>query len=138
MRKLCLSFSLFFLLCGLVSCAKKPVLYPNAKLQQVGQDAARKDISECMRLAKEYGVKAKQGEKVAKSAAKDAVVGAAAGAAVGAIFGNFGRGLATGAAGGAAGGAARGAVNSGDPDAVYKRFVNKCLREKGYEPIGWK
>ena len=24
-----------------------------------------------------------------------------------------------------------------EPDPVYRNFVEKCLRDKGYEPIGW-
>ena len=24
-----------------------------------------------------------------------------------------------------------------NPSPVYKRFVDRCLREKGYDPIGW-
>lgn len=123
-----------------LSCAqKKPVLYPNARYEQAGAEAAKADIAECMRMAEEHGVDAGgKGEKVAGKAAKGALVGAAAGAAVGAVFGNFGQGLAAGAAGGGASGAAQGALESGDPDAVYRRFVEKCLRDKGYEPIGWK
>jgi hypothetical protein len=25
-----------------------------------------------------------------------------------------------------------------DSDPVFRQFVEKCLRDKGYEPIGWK
>lgn len=91
-----------------------------------------------MRLAAEYGTKSDSGEKVAKGTAAGAAVGGAAGAAVGAVFGNAGRGAAAGAAGGAAGALTRGIIHSGQPDPVFRRFVEKCLREKGYEPIGWK
>ncbi len=24
------------------------------------------------------------------------------------------------------------------PDAAYRAYVNRCLREFGYEPIGWR
>jgi hypothetical protein len=54
------------------------------------------------------------------------------------VTGNLGRGAAAGAAGGAAGGMTRGLFESGEPDPVMKRFVERCLRDKGYEPIGWK
>ena len=47
-------------------------------------------------------------------------------------------GAGAGAAGGAAGALTRGVIRSGDPDPVYQRFVEKCLRDKGYEPIGWR
>jgi hypothetical protein len=43
-----------------------------------------------------------------------------------------------GAAAGAAAGVARGAIQSGEPGSVYKGFVQRCLREKGYDVIGWK
>jgi hypothetical protein len=32
----------------------------------------------------------------------------------------------------------RGALTSGDPDPVFRNFVDRCLREKGYDPIGWR
>ena len=117
---------------------KRPVLYPNAHLNQVGTQAAQADIDECMRLAKESNVAENKGGEVAKSTAAGAVVGAAIGGAVGAVTGNFGRGLASGAAGGGAGGLAGGAIRSSGPDAIFQRFVERCLRDKGYETIGWK
>lgn len=120
-------------------CAQKqPVLYPNSHLKSVGKQAAQADIEDCIQLAKDYGTDSDKGNEIVKSSAKGAAVGAAGGAAVGAVTGNFGRGLAAGAAGGAAVGGTRQALRSGDPDPVFKRFVEKCLRDKGYEPIGWK
>ena len=47
-------------------------------------------------------------------------------------------GAAAGAAGGGAGGLMRGAWKSGDPDEIERRFVEQCLRDKGYQVIGWK
>jgi hypothetical protein len=32
----------------------------------------------------------------------------------------------------------REAWKSGDPDDIERRFVEQCLREKGYQVIGWK
>jgi hypothetical protein len=29
-------------------------------------------------------------------------------------------------------------LNSGKPDPVFKKFVEQCLRDKGYQPIGWR
>ncbi len=43
-----------------------------------------------------------------------------------------------GAAAGAAGGLVRGASKASELNPVYKNFVNKCLCDKRYEPIGWK
>ena len=135
------SLSLVLLVCFLLfaGCAeKRPVLYPNSHLNQVGSQTAQADINECMRLAKESNVSEEKGGKVAKDTATGAAVGAAVGGAVGAVTGNFGRGLGAGAAGGGAGGLVRGAIRSSESDPVFQRFVEKCLRDKGYEPIGWK
>ena len=123
----------------LVACSqKRPVLYPNHHLQEVGDETAQTEIDECIRLAKEYGTSSDSSGKVARSTAGGGAVGAAGGAASGAVFGSVGRGAAAGAAGGAAIGCLQGLFRSPEPDPVFKRFVEKCLRDKGYEPIGWK
>ena len=130
-----------FLTCAvsLFACARKrPVLYPNTYLQHVGKKQAQADIDECIRFAEDHGVKSSSEEKVAKETAKGAAVGGAVGAGVGAVVGGTGRKAAAGAAGGAAGGFTRGVFRSGDPDPVFARFVEKCLRDKGYAPVGWK
>jgi uncharacterized protein YcfJ len=121
------------------ACAKKrPVLYPNATYHAAGPSVAQSDIDECIQMAADYGHATDQGKKVAGSTAKGAAVGAAVGGAVGLVTGSPGRGLAAGAAGGGAGGLARGAMKSGDPDEIERRFVEQCLRDKGYQVIGWK
>ena len=120
-------------------CAdKRPVLYPNAHLKQVGEEAARRDVDECIRYAQESGAEGSKGTEIAKNTAGGAAMGGAVGAATGAVLGNLGRGTAAGAAGGAAGGLVKGIFDSDDPDPVFKNFVDRCLREKGYESIGWK
>ena len=121
------------------SCAQqRPVLYPNAHLRYVGEEAAAVDSDECIQLAIDYGAKEDSGTRVAKDTAKGAAVGGAAGTAVGAVTGNVGRGAAAGAAGGGAASMTRSMLNSGKPDPVFKRFVEQCLRDKGYQPIGWR
>jgi uncharacterized protein YcfJ len=123
----------------LAGCAtQRPVLYPNAKYKQVGPEVAQKDIDDCINMAESQGIHAGGGDRVGRGAATGAVVGGAVGAGVGAVRGDIGGRAAAGAAGGAAGGAASGAVRSGEPDSVYKGFVQRCLREKGYDVIGWK
>jgi hypothetical protein len=120
-------------------CAeKRPVLYPNDHLKQVGEAAAQKDVEECVRYARESGSEEDKAAGVAKNTAGGAAVGGAVGAATGAVLGSLGRGAAAGAAGGAAGGLVKGIFDSGDPDPVFKSFVDRCLREKGYDPIGWR
>lgn len=127
------------LLLGVAGCAtQRPVLYPNAKYNQAGPEAAQRDIDDCIRMAESHGVTHSSGEKVARRGAEGAVIGGAAGAGAGAVRGNVGERAAAGAAAGAAGAAAHGAIHSGEPGQVYKGFVQRCLREKGYEVIGWK
>ena len=68
-------------------------------------------------------------------------MGGAGGAAVGAVAGAVsGRGAGTGAAVGAATGATaavHGAAKQTEPSPVYKQYVNRCLKERGYEVLGW-
>lgn len=120
-------------------CAdKRPVLYPNAHLNRVGPEAAQRDIDACIQFARDGGADSSKAAEVAKSTAGGAAIGGAVGAATGAVLGNLGRGAAAGAAGGAAGGLVRGGLASGEPDPVFRNFVDRCLREKGYDPIGWR
>ena len=121
------------------SHAQSPVLYPNAKLETAGKAQADADISYCRQRADEY---VSSGAATAKEVGKDTAVGGAGGAAVGAVAGavsggGAGRGAAIGAATGATAGAVHGAVKSSGPSPIYKNFVDRCLREKGYEVIGW-
>ena len=122
----------------LTGCAGRggPVLYPNAHLNAVGKEQAAIDIGECERLANEY-IKTNPGGDVAGSTAAGGAAGAFVGGAAGAVTGNIGKGAGVGGAAGAAGGLVRGISKSSKPSQVYKNFVSRCLREKGYEPIGW-
>ncbi|MGH9578050.1 MAG: hypothetical protein ACRD3R_11490, partial [Terriglobales bacterium] len=54
-----------FALSGCVT--QRPVLYPNAKYDQVGPEIAQRDIDDCIRLAEQHGVTHSSGEKVARS-----------------------------------------------------------------------
>jgi len=113
-------------------------LAANEHLQEMGPEAAQRDIDECLRLAAEAGPGATPGKQVAGQTAGGAVVGAAAGAVAGAISGGPGLGAAAGAAGGATAGLLQGLFRSGGLDAGQRRYVEDCLRQKGYEPIGWR
>jgi hypothetical protein len=112
-----------------LGCARRPVLYPNRTLEENGRAAAEREIDRCLALARE----------VADGGARE---GAAAGAAAGAIGGAAGRGAAVGAASGAAwsgvSALVRGLFRSGEPDSIERSYVDRCLRERGYEPIGWR
>ncbi len=121
------------------ACASKdPVLYPNAHFKTVGATTAERDIDACIAMAEDHGVDAGQAEGVAGSTAAGGAIGGAAGAAGGAVLGRPGTGAAVGAASGAAGGLVRGALKARDPDPVFKRFVERCLRERGYDVVGWR
>lgn len=132
-------------LLGLACATPRPVLYPNATLERVGREHAQREIDECLALARQDlgGGRRSGGERMVKRTAVRTAAGAATGAAIGAAVG---RSAARGAAGGAAGGAASSVVGAilyprrerGGPDPVYRRYVDRCLHERGYDVIGWR
>jgi len=124
----------------LSACAgPKPILYPNSHYQQVGEAAAEQDIAECSEMAKDAGAKPGQGKtaQVAGSTVGGGAIGSAAGAVGGAIVGRPGRGAMIGAASGATAGLLRGLFRKSPPSEAYKQFVGRCLKERGYDPVGW-
>jgi hypothetical protein len=131
---------LLFACAAAAGCAaKRPVLYPNPHYQSVGVEVAQADIDTCMRMA-ETGV---GDSNHAAETAGSGAVGAGTGAAVGAVGGAIGRGGAgTGAAVGAATGGMlglfRGLWRWRDHDPIYMAYVDTCLSEKGYRPLGWR
>jgi outer membrane lipoprotein SlyB len=129
-----------------VACATphRPVLYPNAQLERVGREHAQREVDECLALAaQDVGGGARgAGEGAAERTAARTAAGAATGAAVGAAVG---RSAARGAAGGAAGAATHSVVSAilhprrgRGPDPVLRRYVDRCLHERGYDVIGWR
>jgi Glycine-zipper domain len=137
---------LLFLAVGLGACAaRRPALYPNEQYKRVGEAAAERDIDDCMRRAKQFVASGGQAAGAARGVATSTAVGAGTGAAIGAVggavTGNAGEGAAVGAAtGGTAGllGGLFGVFQSRAPDPVFANYVDRCLRERGYDPIGWK
>jgi hypothetical protein len=122
---------------ALGGCARSsPVLYPNSHLAQVGQGQAQQDIAECKQSAEQHVASGGAGA-VAGSTAIGGGTGAAIGAASGAIGGSAGIGAAAGAAAGAITGFIAGLFRASEPSPVYKNFVDRCLRERGYELVGW-
>lgn len=122
----------------LAACAttQRPVFYPNAHLKSVGDATAQREIDQCMLLADDAGV-AKSNNQVVKRGAEGAAVGATA-AGVGTLIrgGSVGAGAAAGAAVGGAAGAVHGAFRN-DANPTYRNFVQRCLRDRGYDVIGW-
>jgi outer membrane lipoprotein SlyB len=120
---------------GLACATPRPTLYPNEHLKAVGQTAAQQDINDCLQRAKGYS--ANPEAKIAGSTAVGGATGAALGAAIGAVAGGAGQGAAMGAAGGGVWGLIGGLFRSRNLPPVQKRFVEKCLHDKGYDVIGW-
>jgi hypothetical protein len=122
---------------ALAGCAaERPIIYPNAKAQQSGPTVAQADIDECAQRATSSGATPQGGGPDTRQVAVNTGTGAAAGAAAGAVYGNAGRGAAAGAAGAAAGSIFRGIFRP-HSSPTYRRFVELCLREKGYQITGW-
>ena len=132
--------TLLVLVCtAAAGCAsKRPVLYPNAQYRSAGVEVRQADIDTCM-VEAETGV----GDKnAAAETAGHTAVGAGTGAAVGAVGGAISGGAGTGAAVGAATGGMLGLFGglwrTRDHDPIYMAYVETCLREKGYQPLGWR
>lgn len=130
---------LIALLAGCAAAEKRPVLYPNDKLRRVGEAQARRDVDHCIAQAENAGASGSGGGPVGRGAAEGAAVGGATAGVASAIHG--GRVLenaAKGAAIGATAGAVHGAFRSGGPDPIHRNFVQRCLRDLGYDVIGWR
>lgn len=128
-------FSLAAWVCG--CAARAPVFYANAHYNSVGEAQAEKDLEECKRLADERVPSSVVGN-VAGQTAVGGGAGAAIGAAGGAATGRAGSGAAAGAASGAVAGLLRGIFQSRRPNALERGYIEACLRERGYEIVGWR
>lgn len=125
-------------LIGTACAPKRPVLYPNETVQQVGWDGAQRDVDECLKFAEAYGLGADPAARTAGSTAVGGALGGAAGAAGGAVRGSAGSRAGAGAAAGASVGFLRGLFRWRDPDPMQQRFVQICLARQGYQIIGWR
>jgi outer membrane lipoprotein SlyB len=125
---------------AMVGCsATRPVLYPNEHFNAAGRDAAERDIADCMALAESAGANSGSGTAghVATTTAVGAAIGAATGAVGGAIVGSAGTGAAIGAASGGTAGLLGGIFSRPQHSPAFENFVNKCLQDRGYQPMGW-
>lgn len=127
-------------------CASpRPVLYPNAFFNKVGKVKAERDVDQVLETAGKYGLRSTSHADDATDTTTDTGVGAATGAAMGGVAGATGTSVGVGAAAGAAGGAAAGGTRiffrwlfgTSQPSQAYRGFVERTLREKGYDVIGW-
>jgi hypothetical protein len=135
-------FKIFLILVAALAvegCAStRPVLYPNEYYNSVGPTVAKGDIANCMHLAEVAGADSSSGAgNAAVRAAGGTAIGAAAGAVGGAVVGSAGSGAAIGAATGATAGLLNWIFGRPQSNPAYVNFVNRCLLERGYEPVGW-
>jgi hypothetical protein len=122
-----------------VGCATpRPVLYPSGPLEGTDEVTGREAVDECLELAEAHGADTPYVRRAARATFFGATVGGATGAAIGAITSSVGRGAAAGAAGGATAGLVGSLFRSWERDDVERGFVDECLRERGYRPIGWR
>jgi len=125
------------LLAACSSSAKRPVFYPNSHMKQVGQAQARRDTDDCMALADSYSVSRTRDGEVATKATSGALIGGAGAGAWGIVRGDAGERALAGALAGGSAGAVKGGVDSTRISPTFQRFVNQCLRDHGYQVIGW-
>jgi hypothetical protein len=125
---------------GFGCAGPKPILYPNAHFESVGKRVAESDIEGCREMADAAGAN-RDPDKVTRTMRRTAAEGAiygAAGAAGGAVVGNAGRWAGAGAAFGAAAALMRAILFQRPPTSqAHIAFVNRCLQDLGYDPIGW-
>ena len=127
---------------GAGSASARPVLYPNATLNRVGDAQGRMEVNACLSRAQAAGLSPSQGtNEVGRRASEGAAVAGVASAIGALITGRGGEGMlrasATGAAVGGSAGAVSGAFHNDKPNGVYRSFVQRCLSEKGFDVIGW-
>ena len=118
---------------GLAGCAAdRPVIYPS-------RAGAESDIEDCMRLARRGGARDDRSAEVACDTALGAAAGAAAAGIYGAVrdYDDAGEQALAGAAAGASVGLIRGLSKSGGRSAAFKKYVGRCLRDRGYDVVGW-
>lgn len=130
------------LVVNLMACAgPEPILRSNSQLLFYGKEMGQETVAACETKAERAGLR--HGTNRSKNAAGGTIIGIIGGAAVGASTGLVGgpAGVAIGAGAGAALGGiigfAAGTYKPLEPDRGYREFVERCLKEKGYEVSGW-
>lgn len=117
--------------------AKRPVLYPNELYRSTGAEKAQQEINDCLKQADQANAQGTLADEVALKTGKSALVGGATGAVIGAISGSALRGGLIGAAAGGTVALVSSAMKGPEDSPVYRRFVEICLYEKGYQVLGW-
>lgn len=136
--------TLVSLLVGILACAsQRPVLSSNEHLMRVGAAVGERDIDECTARAEARSTESGDSTgNVVAGTATSSVVGAAAGGAGGAVVGQAAQGATVGAVSGVVASLMQaliqGLFRPKPPRPSNQQFVDSCLRQKGYEPAGWK
>lgn len=126
---------------ALSACASnQPIVYQGGQAQSGNQAAVETAVADCRQQAEAAGANpyGSSAGTAARRTAQGAAVGAATGAVGGAIAGNAGRGAGIGAATGAAATLIHSLFNESAPNPAYRAYVERCLRDRGYELAGWK
>jgi outer membrane lipoprotein SlyB len=133
-------FLAFIAILAMAGCAStRPILYSNEHYKATGKEAAERDIESCIELAESAGADSAgsdAGDAAARTAG-GAAVGAASGAVGGAVVGAVGSGSAIGAASGATAGLLHWLFSKPQRSPAFENYVNRCLQERGYQPVGW-
>lgn len=110
---------------SLAACGgPRPILYPNEHLKAVGPEVAEYDVDLCRRLAAEGLVTGG---------------GPATGVTVGPMVGGDpGRAMVAGSAAQANVGLLSSLFGSDNAELARRPMVERCLRERGYVPVGWR
>lgn len=126
---------------GSHSVSARPTFYPNAKLNQAGGAKANEDTDGCMATAQGAGLTPDdKNNAVAHDAAKGAAMGGVAGAVSALVHGRGVEKVVERGAAGAVVGGSVGAVHGAFDESVnptYRHYVQRCLKDKGYDVIGW-
>ncbi len=135
-------YALSLIVLAAIGCAgPEPIFKSTTYLQLHGRQQAQNEAAVCAVKAERAGLQ--HGTHRSGNAGAGAALGVIGGAAVGASAGLVGgpAGIAIGAAaGGAVGGVLgllAGTYKPLHPEQDYAAFVERCLKEKGYETDGW-
>lgn len=128
---------LLLLLAGCATDSKRPLFYFGSYQVPVSKAQSERDTNECMALARQAGVPENRDGEVAKKAASGTLLGGIAAGAWSLVRGNGSENMLAGAVAGGATGAAKGAIDSTEQSPIFRKYVERCLRERGYDVIGW-
>lgn len=126
----------------LAGCATpQPVVYQKGAANAIEQQRIAKDTHDCRRRAEAaVGLNARRAAAGTQVAAKTGAVAFAATAVAGLVgtSKDAWQRARAGAAGGATGAAVKVLLEWNDPDKVHEKYVERCMRERGHEVLGWR